>query len=98
MDGRKLRKKRRTKLKDAKKRLSYQEFVDKIYAVQRERQEMEELFKRILVLDPKAVMEEWEIKQRNNAILEERRKMREAQKKNEIEDKAVIVAKSESKN
>ncbi len=68
MDGRKLRKKR--KINSRKKKMGYQEFIDKINSVLKERKEMEELFSRILVLKSESVLEEMEIKRRNNEILQ----------------------------
>ncbi len=70
MDGRKSGRKRENKSKPAKRRMSFQEFIDGINVVLEERKEMEELFRRVLFLTPEKVLEEMEIKRKNNEILE----------------------------
>lgn len=76
MDGRKLRRKRKVKLKQANERISFQKFLDNISGLQKEKQEMEDLFSRVLILNSESVLEEMAIKQKNNEILEARRRMK----------------------
>ena len=78
MDKRKLCGKRRKKLKPGERRKSFQEFIDDIGNVINERKEMEDLFKRVLIFDSEKVMEEMEIRKKNNEILEARRLMKAA--------------------
>ena len=70
MDGRKLRRKRKTKLKQGKGKISFQEFIDGINGVLNQRKEMEELFGRVLILNSESVLTEMEIKRKNNGILQ----------------------------
>ena len=72
MDGRKLRRKRKTKLKQGKSKISFQEFIDGINGVLNQRKEMEELFGRVLILNSESVLTEMEIKRKNNEILQAR--------------------------
>ncbi|MHB1662021.1 MAG: hypothetical protein ACYCSQ_04140 [bacterium] len=80
MDKRKLCGKRKRKLKPGETRKSFQEFIDDIGNVIEERRELEDLFKRVLIFDSEKVIEEMEIKKRNNEILEARRLMKAAAK------------------
>ncbi len=70
MDKRKLSGRRKKKLKSCEKRKSFQEFIDDITKVMNERKELEDLFKRVLILQSEKVLEEMEIKKKNNEILE----------------------------
>ena len=70
MDGRKLRRKRKTKLKRGKGKISFQEFIDGINGVLNRRKEMEDLFGRVLILNSESVLTEMEIKRKNNEILQ----------------------------
>ena len=70
MDGRKPRRKRKTKLKQGKGKISFQEFIDGINGVLNQRKEMEELFGRVLILNSESVLTEMEIKRKNNEILQ----------------------------
>ena len=70
MDGRKLRRKRKTKLKHGKEKISFQKFIDGISSVLNERKEMEDLFGRVLILNSESVLAEMEIKKKNNEILQ----------------------------
>ncbi len=72
MDGRKLRRKRKTKLKRGKGKISFQEFIDGINGVLNRRKEMEDLFGRVLILNSESVLTEMEIKRKNNEILQAR--------------------------
>ena len=72
MDGRKLRRKRKTKLKQGKGKISFQEFIDGINGVLNRRKEMEDLFGRVLILNSESVLTEMEIKRKNNEILQAR--------------------------
>jgi hypothetical protein len=82
MDGRKLRRKRKIKLKRGQKRISFQEFIDNINGLQNEKQEMEALFSRVLILNSESVLTEMEIKKKNNEILQARTRTR-AEENNE---------------
>ncbi|MHB8232777.1 MAG: hypothetical protein ACYDDB_07745 [bacterium] len=70
MDKRKLCGKRRKKLKPGERRRSFQEFIDDIGNIIEERKELEDLFKRVLIFDSEKVMEEMEIKKKNNELLQ----------------------------
>jgi hypothetical protein len=72
MDGRKQRRKRKTKLKRGKGKISFQEFIDGINGVLNRRKEMEDLFGRVLILNSESVLTEMEIKRKNNEILQAR--------------------------
>ena len=72
MDGRKQRRKRKTKLKQGKEKISFQEFIDGINGVLNQRKEMEDLFGRVLILNSESVLTEMEIKRKNNEILQAR--------------------------
>ena len=72
MDGRKQRRKRKTKLKRGKGKISFQEFIDGINGVLNQRKEMEDLFGRVLILNSESVLTEMEIKRKNNEILQAR--------------------------
>ena len=72
MDGRKLQKKRKTKLKRGKVKISFQEFIDGINGVLNQRKEIEDLFGRVLILNSESVLTEMEIKRKNNEILQAR--------------------------
>ena len=86
MDGRKSSGKIENKSKPAKRRMSFQEFIDGINVVLEERKEIEELFRRVLFLTPEKVLEEMEIKRKNNEILEAhmRAKSENSNKLNEV--------------
>jgi len=62
--------KRKTKLKKGKRKMSYQEFIDGINGVLKQRKEMEDLFSRVLILNSESVLAEMEIKRKNNEILQ----------------------------
>ncbi len=70
MDGRKQRRKRKTKLKQGKEKISFQEFIDGINGILNQRREMEDLFGRVLILNSESVLTEMEIKRKNNEILQ----------------------------
>ena len=70
MDGRKSRRKRKTELKQRKGKISFQNFIDGISGVLKERKEMEDLFGRVLMLNSESVLAEMEIKKKNNEILQ----------------------------
>ena len=72
MDGRKQRRKRKTKLKRGRGKISFQEFIDGINGVLNRRKEMEDLFGRVLILNSESVLTEMEIKRKNNEILQAR--------------------------
>ena len=69
MDKQKLHKKKKTVLK--KKKMSYQEFIDKINLIHKERREMENFLRRVWVFNAEDVLEYMEIKKKNEKILEE---------------------------
>ena len=69
MDKRKLHKKKKTVLK--KKKMGYQEFIDKINLIHKERREMENFLRRVWVFNAEDVLEYMEIKKKNEKILEE---------------------------
>jgi hypothetical protein len=69
MDKRKLHKRKKTVLK--KKKMGYQEFIDKINLIHKERREMENFLRRVWVFNAEDVLEYMEIKKKNEKILEE---------------------------
>jgi len=69
MDKRKLHKRKKTALK--KKKMGYQEFIDKINLIHKERREMENFLRRVWVFNAEDVLEYMEIKKKNEKILEE---------------------------
>lgn len=52
-----------------KKHKGYQEFIDEIDSKLREKKEIEELLKRVIILKADDVMKEMEIKEKNNKIM-----------------------------
>lgn len=68
MNRRKLRKKRKTIFK--KKKMSYQEFIDKINFIQKEKREIENFLRRVWVFKSEDVIEYMAIKKKNEEILE----------------------------
>jgi hypothetical protein len=69
LDKRKLRKRKKAGLK--KKKMGYQEFIDKITLIHKERREMENFLRRVWVFNAEDVLEYMEIKKKNEEILEE---------------------------
>ncbi len=63
------RKKLTKSIKAKKKRKSYQEFIDEINDRLKEKKEIEELFKRVIILKADDVLKEMEIKEKNNKIM-----------------------------
>ena len=62
-------KNKRKRLKTRVKHKSYQEFIDEIAEKLKEKKEIEELFKRVIILKADDVLKEMEIKEKNNEIL-----------------------------
>ncbi len=71
MDKRKLHKNKRKKTALKKKKMGYQEFIDKINLIHKERREMENFLRRVWVFNAEDVLEYMEIKKKNEKILEE---------------------------
>ncbi len=69
MDGKKRSKTKEKRLKNRVKHKSYQEFIDEIAERLKEKKEIEELYKRVIILKADDVLKEMEIKERNNKIL-----------------------------
>ncbi len=69
MDEKKRSKTKEKRLKNRVKHKSYQEFIDEIAERLKEKKEIEELFKRVIILKADDVLKEMEIKERNNKIL-----------------------------
>ncbi len=51
------------------KRKGYQQFIDEITKTLEKRKEVEELFKRVIILDAETILKELEIKERNMKAL-----------------------------
>lgn len=66
------RKKLTKSIKAKKKRKGYQEFIDEINDRLKEKKEIEELFKRVIILKADDVLKEMEIKEKNNKIMRSR--------------------------
>ncbi|MDA8053521.1 MAG: hypothetical protein M0012_05125 [Deltaproteobacteria bacterium] len=69
MDGKKRSKTKEKRLRNRVKHKSYQEFIDEIAERLKEKKEIEELFKRVIILKADDVLKEMEIKEKNNEIL-----------------------------
>ena len=69
MDEKKRSKTKEKRLKNRVKHKSYQEFIDEIAERLKEKKEIEELYKRVIILKADDVLKEMEIKERNNKIL-----------------------------
>ncbi len=69
MDGKKRSKTKEKRLRNRVKHKSYQEFIDEIAERLKEKKEIEELYKRVIILKADDVLKEMEIKERNNKIL-----------------------------
>ena len=69
MDGKKRSKTKEKRLRNRVKHKSYQEFIDETLERLKEKKEIEELFKRVIILKADDVLKEMEIKERNNKIL-----------------------------
>jgi len=69
MDEKKQSKTKRKRLKARVKHKSYQEFIDEIAEKLKEKKEIEELYKRVIILKADDVLKEMEIKEKNNEIL-----------------------------
>ena len=72
MNTKKTVKNRRKRLKARVKHKSYQEFIDEIAERLKEKKEIEELFKRVIILKADDVLKEMEIKEKNNEICNKR--------------------------
>ena len=59
----------KNQLKHKRKRKGYQQFIDEITKTLEKRREIEELFKRVIILDAETVLKELEIKERNMEAL-----------------------------
>ena len=84
MDKRKLRKRKKAGLK--KKKMGYQEFIDKITLIHKERREMENFLRRVWVFNAEDVLEYMEIKKKNEEILEEHIRQKALKKSAENSD------------
>ena len=69
MDGKKRSKTKEKRLRNRVKHKSYQEFIDETLERLKEKKEIEELYKRVIILKADDVLKEMEIKERNNKIL-----------------------------
>ena len=69
MDGKKRSKTKEKRLRNRVKHKSYQEFIDEIAERLKEKKEIEELYKRVIILKADDVLKEMEIKEKNNKIL-----------------------------
>ncbi|MDA8272518.1 MAG: hypothetical protein M0Z72_02110 [Deltaproteobacteria bacterium] len=69
MDGKKRSKTKEKRLRNRVKHKSYQEFIDETLERLKEKKEIEELFKRVIILKADDVLKEMEIKEKNNEIL-----------------------------
>ena len=69
MDEKKRSKTKEKRLKNRVKHKSYQEFIDEIAERLKEKKEIEQLYKRVIILKADDVLKEMEIKERNNKIL-----------------------------
>jgi predicted ATP-dependent Lon-type protease len=69
MDEKKRSKTKEKRLRNRVKHKSYQEFIDEIAERLKEKKEIEELYKRVIILKADDVLKEMEIKERNNKIL-----------------------------
>ncbi len=69
MDGKKRSKTKEKRLRNRVKHKSYQEFIDEIAERLKEKKEIEELYKRVIILKADDVLKEMEIKEKNNEIL-----------------------------
>lgn len=63
------RRKGKEKNQPKRKRKGYQQFIDEIAKTLEKRREVEELFKRVIILDAETVLKELEIKERNMEAL-----------------------------
>lgn len=71
-----MKKKKQSKLG---KRKSYQQFIDEINKKLEEKKEIEELYKRVIILNAKDVLEELKIKERNMEALKKINEKRDEQ-------------------
>ena len=69
MDEKKRSKTKEKRLRNRVKHKSYQEFIDEIAERLKEKKEIEELYKRVIILKADDVLKEMEIKEKNNEIL-----------------------------
>ena len=69
MDGKKRSKTKEKRLRNRVKHKSYQEFIDETLERLKEKKEIEELYKRVIILKADDVLKEMEIKEKNNEIL-----------------------------
>lgn len=69
MDEKKRSKTKEKRLRNRVKHKSYQEFIDEIAERLKEKKEIEELYKRVIILKADDVLKEMEIKEKNNKIL-----------------------------
>ena len=69
MDGKKRSKTKEKRLRNRVKHKSYQEFIDETAERLKEKKEIEELYKRVIILKADDVLKEMEIKEKNNEIL-----------------------------
>ncbi|MCL4496862.1 MAG: hypothetical protein M1412_00675 [Deltaproteobacteria bacterium] len=69
MDEKKRSKTKEKGLRNRVKHKSYQEFIDEIAERLKEKKEIEELYKRVIILKADDVLKEMEIKEKNNEIL-----------------------------
>ncbi len=69
MDGKKRSKTKEKRLRNRVKHKSYQEFIDETIERLKEKKEIEELYKRVIILKADDVLKEMEIKEKNNEIL-----------------------------
>ncbi|MGC8554245.1 MAG: hypothetical protein ACP5NA_01980 [Candidatus Acidulodesulfobacterium sp.] len=88
MDRRKIRKKKKMGLK--KKKMGYQEFMDKITLIHKERHEMENFLRRVWVFNAEDVLEYMEIKKKNEEILEEHIRQKALRKSLENSDSSEL--------